>query len=309
MRFFSRCTHQKIKVKIISLKQKKLKSGKSSLYLEYYGGSRKDKNGTKKHVRSFEYLKLYVYDKPQNAEQQRKNKEALKLAESILTIRKSDFIKGKYNMRNEKKGQITFLDFFRQMKEERYESNANYGNWDAALKHIERYCPEHVQLKDIDSDFVKDFKKYLDAKTKTKGGTPLSQNSKYTYFNKFRAALREAYTKNFIQHDVVKSVKSFEQAESVREYLTHSELQALSHAYCKYPVLKSAFIFSCLTGLRWSDIAKLKWSEVRDEDQGARVIFRQKKTDGLEYLYISGQARKLLGYRKNPSEKVFKGLK
>ena len=294
---------------IISLKRKKLKSGKSSLYLEFYGGSRKDKNGTKKHVRSFEYLKLYVYDKPQNAEQQRKNKEALKLAESILTIRQSDFIMGKFNMRNEKKGQITFLDFFRQMKEERYESNANYGNWDAALKHIERYCPEHVQLKDIDSDFVKDFKKYLDTKAQTKGGTPLSQNSKYTYFNKFRAALREAYNESFIQHDVVKSVKSFEQAESVREYLTHSELQALSHAHCKYPVLKSAFIFSCLTGLRWSDIAKLKWSEVRDEDQGARVIFRQKKTDGLEYLYISAQARKLLGYRRNPSDKVFKGLK
>jgi len=98
---------------IINLKRKKLKSGKSSLYLEFYGGSRKDKNGTKKHVRSFEYLKLYVFDKPQNAEQQRKNKETLKLAESILTIRQSDFIKGKYSIRNEKKGQITFLDFFR----------------------------------------------------------------------------------------------------------------------------------------------------------------------------------------------------
>lgn len=254
-------------------------------------------------------MNLYVYDKPQNAKQQRKKKEALKLAESILTIRQSDFIKGKYCMGNEKKGQITFLGFFRQMREERYESNANYGNWDAALKHIERHCPEHVLLKDIDSDFVKGFKKYLDTKSKTIGGTPLSQNSKYTYFNKFRAALREAYNENFIQHDVVESVKSFEQAESVREYLTHSELQALSHSHYKYPVLKSAFIFSCLTGLRWSDTAKLKWSEVRDEDQGARVIFRQEKTDGLEYLYISGQARKLLGYRKTASDKVFKNLK
>ena len=50
----------------------------------------------------------------------------------------------------------------------------------------------------------------------------------------------------------------------------------------KYPVLKNAFIFSCLTGLRWSDIDKLTWSEVRDEDTGSRIICRQKKTDGFE---------------------------
>ena len=231
------------------------------------------------------------------------------MAENILTIRKADFIKGKYQIKNETKGKITFLDFFRRMKEDRYESNANYGNWDAALKHIENFCSEHIQLKDIDSDFVKNFKKYLDTKAKTKSGTPLSQNSKYTYFNKFRAALREAYTESFIQVNVLKSVKGFEQAGSIREYLTYSELQSMSHAYCKYPVLKSAFIFSCLTGLRWSDIDKLKWSEVRDEDQGARIIFRQKKTEGLEYLYISTQARKLLGNRRNPNDKVFKGLK
>ncbi|WP_423998903.1 site-specific integrase [Maribacter sp. IgM3_T14_3] len=53
----------------------------------------------------------------------------------------------------------------------------------------------------------------------------------------------------------------------------------------------------------------MKWSEVRDEENGARVIFRQKKTDSVEYLYISAQARKLLGSHRSPDEKVFKGLK
>ncbi len=202
----------------------------------------------------------------------------MQMAENIFTIRKADIIKGKYNIKNEKKGEITFLDYFRRLKDERYESHSNYGNWDAALKHIERFCPEHIELNEIDTDFVKDFKKYLDTKAKTKSGTPLAQNSKYAYFNKFRAALREAYNENYIQQDVIKSVKTFAQAESMREYLTHSELQLLSSAYCKYPVLKNAFIFSCLSGLRWSDIDKMKWSEVRDEENGARVVFRQQKT-------------------------------
>lgn len=83
---------------------------------------------------------------------------------------------------------------------------------------------------------------------------------------------------------------------------------------CKYPILKSAFIFSCLIGLRWSDINKLRWREIRDETDKdgkpySRIIFRQEKTDGQEYLYISDQARSLLGERKNESDKVFHRLK
>jgi len=40
-----------------------------------------------------------------------------------------------------------------------------------------------------------------------------------------------------------------------------------------------------------------------------RIVFQQKKTDGVEYLYISQQARELLGKRGEPKERVFKGLR
>lgn len=63
------------------------------------------------------------------------------------------------------------------------------------------------------------------------------------------------------------------------------------------------------TGLRWSDINKLTWVEIRDEEEGPRLIFKQKKTSGQEYQYISNQARQLLGKRKRESDLVFKGLK
>lgn len=293
----------------ISLKSKKIKNGKLSLFIEFYKGHYIDKNGVNKYDRDFEYLKLYPLENPSTSDEKRTNKEIYGLAEKILAIRKAEFYQGKFKLRNDKKGQITFMDYYNRLKEERFETMANYGNWDAAQKHIEKYCPPHKQLKDIDTDFVKGFKTYLNTKAKTKSNTPLSQNSKYTYFNKFKAALREAYTENYLEENVLKSVKGFEQGESTREYLTYSELQALTQAECKYPVLKNAFIFSCLTGLRWSDIDKLRWSEVRDEDTGSRIIFRQKKTDGLEYLYVSGQSRNLLGKRANASERVFKGLK
>jgi len=293
----------------ISLKKKKLSSGRYSLYLEYYKGYSIDENGKQTHNRSFEYLKLYLHVDPINTSEKNANKETLQLAENILTLKKAELIKGKFNIGDDNKGKILFLDYYNKLKEDRYESKGNYDNWEAAFKHLERYCPSNLSIKDVDENFLKGFKKHLNKEARTNGDTPLSQNTKYTYFNKLRAVLREAYAEGYLNVDVVKSVKGFSQGESKREYLTHSELQALSETACKHAVLKRAFIFSCLTGLRWSDINKLKWSEVREEEGDYRVIFRQKKTEGLEYLYISQQARELLGKRGNRDDKVFKGLK
>lgn len=145
---------------------------------------------------------------------------------------------------------------------------------------------------------MKMVRNYFDKEAKTKSNLPLSLNSKYSYLNKFKACLRAAFDEGYLSINYASKIKSFEQAESQREYLTYQELQALASTNCKYQVLKNAFIFSCLTGLRWSDINTLTWSEVRDEDNGiSRVNFRQEKTDGVEYLYISSQARELLGER------------
>lgn len=293
----------------ISLKKKKLKDNRLSLYLEFYNGSYINSQGLKKHNRKFEYLKLYILQDPKTASEKRSNKENLQLAENILSLRKADLIQGKYNIKNDRKSKTSFLQYYIKLKEERFESKGNYDNWDAAFKHIQRFCPEDITFDNINEDFVKRFRKYLDKESRTKGGTPLSQNSKYTYYNKFKASLRQAFEDGFLDTNVIKKVKGFEQAESIREYLTMSELQAMVNAYCKYPILKNAFIFSCLTGLRWSDINKLIWSEIRDEDQGYRIIFRQKKTDGLEYLYISKQAREILGERQEEIDRVFVGLK
>ena len=120
----------------------------------------------------------------------------MELAENILTLKKADYIKGKYNIKDDKKGKILFLTYYNKLKDERYESKGNYDNWEAALKHLEHYCPTNLMIKDVDEGFLKGFKWYLDTNAKTNGRTPLSQNTKYTYFNKVRAALTEAFNQS-----------------------------------------------------------------------------------------------------------------
>ncbi|TSE07725.1 site-specific integrase [Aquimarina algiphila] len=292
----------------IKLRKKKIKNGRYSLYLEYYKGYIL-KNGKPHNLKEYEFLKLYVYADPKTQKEKLVNKENYGLAESILAIKKSDLIKGKHGIANTRKKKVRFLDFYKKVKNDRMDSQANYDNWDAAQKHLEKYCPANLSFQDIDKEFVLGFKKYLDSEAKTKSDTSLAQNSKYTYFNKFRAALKQAYEEDYLHDNVVKGVNGFEQGETKREYLTLSELQNLSKAECKHKMLKKAFLFSCMTGLRWSDINKMLWSEVRDEDEGSRIIFKQYKTDGLEYLYISEEARELLGERQGMNDRVFVGLK
>lgn len=116
--------------------------------------------------------------------------------------------------------------------------------------------------------FVQDFKLFLDKKAIAHGNQKLSQNSKYSYFNKLRAALKQAVKDGIIPTNPSEGVEAFKQGEPEREFLTLEELQAAVNAECEIPQMKTAFIFSCLTGLRWSDINKLLWSEVQHSNWG-----------------------------------------
>jgi integrase len=112
-----------------------------------------------------------------------------------------------------------------------------------------------------------------------------------------------------IEIDLSTRIDGISDPEVQREYLTLEQLQALVNTPCSIPLLKSAALFSALTGLRFSDISKLVWSEVQySELEGYFLQFRQKKTKGVEVLPISEQAVSLLGERKEPTEQVFKGL-
>lgn len=93
--------------------------------------------------------------------------------------------------------------------------------------------------------------------------------------------------------------------ESVREYLTIDEVRKLATMPCPDEILGKAFMFSCLTGLRWSDIIELNWSQVEDMGGKRRIVFRQRKTSNLEYLDISAQAAALMGEMRKQNDRVF----
>ena len=134
---------------------------------------------------------------------------------------------------------------------------------------------------------------------------PLAQNSKVSYFNKFRACINQAYDDRIIAINPLRGVEGFKQEDTERVYLTFEEVKELAKTPCRNAVLK-AFLFSCLTGLRKSDIERLKWGNVENFGEYTRINFKQKKR---QYLDLSDQAVPFMGERGKDNELVFEGFK
>jgi len=287
----------------VTLRQRK-KNNKISLYLDYYH----------KGKRKYEYLKLYLTPVPEvgklSKAQKDENEKILTLAEAIRSKRNLEIHNGIYGFNNQDKLKGHFFVYMEALAEKRNESKGNFDNWNSTIKHLKIFCPNDITFEQLDRKFVEGFKEYLTKNAKTPSNKNLSENSAYSYFNKFRAALKQAVKDGIIVLNPADNVKGLPQGDSKREFLTLEELQEAVKHECDIPILKTAFIFSCLTGLRWSDIHKLVWSEIQhSDDYGHYIRFRQKKTKGAETLPISSQARDLLGEIGKPNEKVFVGLK
>lgn len=287
----------------VTLRQRQ-KGNKISLYLDYY------KNGK----REYEYLKLNIIPEPEKGKltkaQKDENAKILNLAESIRSKRHLEIQNGMYGFNDKEKLKGFFIIYMETLAEKRLESKGNYDNWDSTIKHLRKYIPKDIPFAQLDSKFVEGFRDYLTKTARTPGNKPLSANSAQSYFNKFRAALKQAIKDGILRTNPAENVDSLPPGDSEREFLTFEELQKVVKYECEIPILKTAFVFSCLSGLRWSDINKLLWSEIQhSEESGWYIRYRQKKTKSTETLPISDQAHGLLGPAGKPDERVFTGLK
>lgn len=294
-------------MKVFLRERKQTSKGKTSLYLELYKGTAKTAEGKTKPIRDYEYLNLYLIDKPTNPIDKQQNKDTKRLAENIKAKREIEIKEGRYGFNADFKSKGNFIDYFK-FQTQKKTTRGTLINWHSTVKHLEGYAGKQVQFKDIDGAFADGFKDYLDTATgKTK--KPLGSNTKNNYFSKFKAVLNKAIKDRIIYNNPADGVSNFSKQESQREYLTIDEVRTLAKTDCKYPVLKNAFLFSCITGLRFSDVQKLEWVDVQQNNDGWRLHYRQKKTKEQEYLDINEQAKILMGTPKEPTVKVFTNLK
>ena len=293
----------------IRIRQKELANGNISLYLDIYiGGKRK-----------YEFLKLYLIPE-KTREDKEKNRQTMQLANSIKSKRIVEYQNGEFGFKSNYKLDALFFDYYRAMCEKRHgnpESRGNWGNWYSCLHHLMKYEKnEGITFADITPEWVQGFRDYLDNEAvawshdyrKRIKDKPLARNSKLSYFNKLRACLNQAFEDRIIPINPCRGVERFRPEEGTRMYLTIDEVRLLAQTECEYPRIKDAFLFSCMTGLRRSDILRLKWGDIHKQGDFTRIIFRQKKTDGQEYLDITPQAAQLMGDPKGINDPIFEDI-
>jgi integrase len=280
------------------------KARKISLYLVYYFGP--DQR------REYQFLDLFLYDKPKNLIEKDYNKQTLNLARSIQAQRIIDGQNANYGFVGQDKGKVGLLVYFKQLVDKKFDSIGNHGNWLSTYLHLSDFMKGiDVRIDQVDEKFLEAFKEHL-LTCKVRKGVEfqrLNRNTALSYFNKLRAALREAYINKLIKENPASRVKCIKGQQVHREFLTVEELKALVNTSCEDPILAKAFLFGSMTGLRFSDIKNLRWGQIRESDeQGLHIQYIQKKTKKPEILPISWNALTLIGERGEQGDLVFDNL-
>ena len=302
----------------VKLRQKKISPRRKSLYLDFYPPISHPETG--KPTRR-EFLGLYIFEKPKTPIDQQHNEETFKIGQSIRQKRENYLNKPEIYSQYEKEqlrlkelGEQCFIDYFKKLASKRKASN--HDNWVSALNYLDTFTNGSLKFDELNETFLEEFKEHLlTTKSNRSQKATLSQNSAVSYFNKVKAALKQAYKDGILQHDLNAKVKTIKPAETRREYLTIEELNRLVKTPCNNVLLKRAALFSSLTGLRFSDIQKMTWGELEFiDEQGCFLNYSQQKTKGVEVLPISEQAYSFLEGKENPKDMpqdktVFEGLK
>lgn len=288
----------------VHIRKRKLTNGRQSLMLDFSPPLRNPKNG--KPMR-FEFLGLYLYEKPSNAWERQHNVETKALVENIRAQRQLDIQNRKFGFISERERSSSFVDYFREYTGSRQETESD--NYGMANRYFLAFASHDVTFNDVDEFFCLDYKNFLlSGPGISRRGRPISTNTAVSYFAKFRSSLKQAYKQGLLNVDLYAQVDAISPKETHREQLELEEFQQLVDTPAKSDLIKRAAICSGLTGLRFSDIQTLIWSEVRGSTGKYHLQFTQEKTEGAEILPISDQAVQVMGERGEPNERVFAGL-
>ncbi|KAA6301933.1 MAG: Tyrosine recombinase XerD [Candidatus Ordinivivax streblomastigis] len=284
----------------VTLRKRALPSGKITLYLDFYPPIR---NHRTMQMSRREYLGIYIAKNPRTPEERNINAEKLKQAEAIRAQRELSIINEQFGFIDKTKQKMDFLSYFKEKLPDHDKK------WSIVYEHFSKYVCEKCTFADIRVELCTGFRTYL-LKTKQlkHEKQDLAQNSAAGYWSTFRGVLALALKEKYLLENINEHLDKIDTLDTRRQFLNADEVQALYNTPCQEPVLKAASLFSCLTGLRFSDILAIKWENLETYPDGGHCIrLRTEKTEAEALNPISQEAYDLCGEKSTGL--VFKGFK
>ena len=278
----------------VKVRFKQLANGNQSIYLDCYINGK----------RSYEFLNLYLVKENTPIDKQQ-NKATLNAANNIKAQRVIEIANGKAGLSSRETKDISLLDWVdivAEAAEKEPQGGSKALNTRSMKSHLQRFIGGNVGLLDVDAEFCRKFALYLKTAT-TQTGKQLGKNTQAGYFCRLSSVLQSAVVKGYINAnpcDKVDHNARPKNEQGQRDFLSVDELRKLIDTDTNKPKWANAFLFSCMSGLRLSDIRLLKWGNISADN--TTITTRMQKTQQNIKIPLPNIAQAYLPQRGNAKD-------
>jgi integrase/recombinase XerD len=150
---------------------------------------------------------------------------------------------------------------------------------------LSEYNKNDVELCDLSFEFIVGFESYLRSYIPEGGLKPMGHNTAMKHIKRLKRMVTLAYRMEWIDRDPFANFKiKIEKKE--REFLTKEELEGIegfNSSLERLNLVKDIFIFSCYTGISYSDIINLKGSDITVGIDGKYWIMADRVKTGTPF--------------------------
>ena len=252
----------------VALRKRKLPSGRTQLYLDIYRAGN----------RSTEALGFFL-----EKNDRFQNRETMKMAEEIRAKRQLDFQADAHGLTGTHNRKASFFKYLQAQADLKRRPNTK-ASWKRSIGHFGDFAGEGIVFGDVTPQLIEKFKTYLLNR--------VAANSAHCYLARIKTALNQAVRENILAVNPAKT--TIRLTETLPVHLSIKEIRKLAKTPCANNQVKQAFLFSCFSGLRYSDVDQLTWDQVK----GEYLEYTQTKTGTPERLPLSVQALQILRKQK-----------
>lgn len=273
----------------IKLRKRKNSDGTTSLRLDiYHNGERR-----------IETLKHLQLSKPASPLDREHNKDKLRQAEQIAIARASELQANDYNLVSDA-GKKTIVVDWMQNYIDQYKKK-DIRNMQGVLNKFKTFLAienkARLTFGNLTPLLIEDFMDYLDSVSEGEGAR--------SYFSRFKKMIKQAYRKSLLRINPLDKVEKRLKGKARRkDILTLDELKVLAATPTESEQVKKAFLFCCVTGLRWVDVKSLKWDNI--DLNNRQMSLRQNKTGEYISMPLNDTAIRLLKEAQRSNVFVFR---
>lgn len=296
----------------IEIRTRELKNSNRTIYLDYYD----------KGKRWYEYPKLYLV--PDSAPHAKElNKNAMDKAVAIRAKRllgETPEEDGSPLKEADKILVSAWMDEYVKAMHANAGLSPDYlKHFDTLIRMVNGYLAHikspRLTMDCIDREFYRGFLHYMtdvyECHTHDGNTRKLAKSTMHLFQLKMNTMLNQAARDGVIKcnpYHLLSRDERIKKPTDQRDFLTREELHRLMEVETRSTTTKMAFLFSCFTGLRYSDLKQLKWGNIEQSQSGMVIrIEAMKKTEKPVTVPLGTNAMAWMPERggKTPDDFVF----